>query len=170
MKIPTLYSAAFSCTLALTSSAWAFDNSDRAAIEALSSAFDAAFETGDMAAVIGFIPPPIIEHIASQNGFEVEPLKSMLIQQTEQMMAKVTVEDFSMDLAQASTGTTATGRDFALVPTITVISMGGISTENTTNTLFFEDSGEWYLLRIENAGQIKVLNAVYPDFLGHNLQ
>ncbi|MBU2994739.1 hypothetical protein Q4555_04770 [Octadecabacter sp. 1_MG-2023] len=149
--------------------AQSLEDSDQRQIAGLAAMFDAAFEANDMAAVIGFMPEPIIAYIAEQGGLRPLTLRHMLVQQTQEMMETVEVEHFNMDVDAMETAVTPTGRAYALVPTTSTISMNGQRFETMTKTLFFEDQGNWFLLRIENASQIHILNAVYPDFASVSL-
>lgn len=137
---------------------------DQQQVEGLAMMFDAAFAANDMAAVIGFLPQPVVEHIANQNDMRPAVLRRALVLQTQQMMEGVTVERFEMDVENLVPGLTPTNRPYALVPTVSVLTVNGASFETETQTLFFEDNDAWFLLRLENANQLDILKAVYPDF------
>ena len=54
-----------------------------------------------------------------------------------------------------------------MIPTRTVVQTpGGTKLQSNTQTLTLEDGGKWYLIRIEDAGQIDLMRSVYPDFKG----
>lgn len=143
------------------------DEQDRATIAQISTDFDTAFADGDIPAVIDAVPPAMFEYIADTNGMDVETLRNLLITQTEQMMDTVEINEFEMDVDSLEPGVTSSGRDYALVPTRTVLTVPDTGTlELTSQTLFLDDNGTWYLVRIDDPNQVAVLTEVYPDFAG----
>lgn len=159
-----------SLLLAAPVTAQSVDASDIAEIEALTAQFITDMESDDIAGVIDAIPPRILDHIAQSNGMEPALLRDALIQQMNQVMQTATIDAFSMDVDQLVTGVTPIGRAYALVPTTTVLTIAGANTmEAVSQTLFLDDEGEWFMVRVDDPSQEQILRAVYPDFATINL-
>lgn len=137
---------------------------DRQQIAGLSAMFDAAFEARDVPAITGFLPQPILDHIAIENDMEPAVMRRIFITQTEHLLEGVTVDNFVMDVDNLVPGRTPIGRAYALVPTSAELSLDGRQVQAESQTLFFEDDGAWFLLRLESRYQLDIVKAVYPDF------
>ena len=75
---------------------------------------------------------------------------------------------FGMDLRAATTGTTADhSRGYMPIPTNTLMELpDGRRLASKSTTLALKDAGQWYLVRIDTAGQIVLLREAYPEFVG----
>ncbi len=145
------------------SPAFALENSDR---EEIATAFDkliADIETGNHAGFLDVMPPKIIDKMAEQAGIDTETFKSAIIQQVEGVMAEIDIEEASYDLEGATTGTSEIGRDYAVIPTRTVMETGDQRVEALGPALALEDEGQWYIVRIESPQHSKVVAEAYPD-------
>ncbi|NJM81851.1 MAG: hypothetical protein HC844_04525 [Tabrizicola sp.] len=139
--------------------------------EAMTTRIDAFNETvagGDMGAVFDYMPPKILSLLATQSGLAQEELIAASKAQIELAMATVTIDSFSMDIDAATYQLTPDGsRGYVLIPTETVMTVegaGGIRA--TSETLAFEDEGEWYVARIDEPTQAQLLQTAYPEFVG----
>jgi hypothetical protein len=139
---------------------------ETASLAATVDAFDAAMKSNDLTAVIGTIPPRVLEHIASGAGVGVDELRGLLIKQMEEVLAQATIDSFGMDLAKAEHRELADGTPFALIPTETVMTIDGSKTAMRSHTLALLDEGAWYLVRVSDAKQLEILRRVYPEYVG----
>jgi hypothetical protein len=141
---------------------------DRAAIAERIETFESIMQGGDMAALYDEMPQRLRSSIASQAGVSEEEVEVAMRAQVEAMMATATIDGFSMDLDAATVAGTPDGSTtYALIPTITEITMDGTgSVRATSQTLALEDEGEWYLLRVDDPAQVALLGQVYPAFAG----
>ena len=128
--------------------------------------FDAAMKTNDMAAIMGVIPPKVLDKIASSFGVSNAELIAAAQQQLDEALKTVTFVSFSMDLKNATTFRTADDTPYALIPTETVMDLGeaGGKIRATSSTLGLLDGETWYLVRVEDAQQVAILKEVYPAF------
>lgn len=128
--------------------------------------FDAAMRAKDMDTVVGTIPPKVLAAIAEQSGVDVEQLRQAVVEQSKQAMSAVTVVSFGMDLKTAQYREATDGTPYVLIPTETVMDAGTGKMKATSQTLALLDEGKWYLLRVSDAEQVKILQTVYPQFAG----
>lgn len=140
---------------------------DRADIAKRIAGFERAFVNGDTTEVVNVVPPRMITAIATRGGVSETVLRREMAKLTREATRNVKVVSFGMSLANAKFLTTPTGRPYRLIPTRTVVQTpGGTKLQSNTQTLTLEDGGKWYLIRIEDAGQIDLMRSVYPDFKG----
>lgn len=131
------------------------------------AAFEAAFTEGDMAGVLDAMPPTLLSHIATKFDTDRSGLLREMPATIEDAMAEVEMEAFDMDLTAAETGRTSEGRAYALVPTTSTMAIDGRGRFRSGNTtLALEEDGEWYLMRVDDPGQIALLREAYPDMAG----
>jgi len=84
------------------------------------------------------------------------------------MLEQVHIDNFGMNLAAAQEMTTPTGgRTYLLIPTWTEMTVQGVGRIRAdTQTLAWQDDGQWYLIRIEDAPQQAMLREAYPELAG----
>ncbi len=129
--------------------------------------FDAAMKANDFAAVSRTIPPKILQHIAAKAGISVDDLRDVVVQQMSQTLNDVKLVSFGMDLDKAIPKELPDGTPFLLIPTETVIDVGGgEKTAVRSHTLALLDGAEWFLLRVSDEAQVAILKQVYPGFAG----
>ncbi|KZY34585.1 hypothetical protein A3731_18710 [Roseovarius sp. HI0049] len=166
--LPTL--AAFLLLLAAPATARDLTPAEQTGLENRIDSFELAFEEGDMGAVLTVVPPKVIATTAEAYGMTEAQVLAAMEQAMTNAMAAVTVEDYEMKLDAATTGETASGRVYVLIPTTTLIRVGEQgATRSDTVTLAFPDDGAWYLVRIDDAEQVRSLTAAYPEFDGVDL-
>ncbi|MGL4238915.1 hypothetical protein, partial [Tabrizicola sp.] len=140
----------------------------RAAMTERVASFNEIFASGDMGAVFDYMPPKVLESLATQSGVDQATLIEMSKAQIDQAMAMVKIDSFSMDVDAATYQMTPDGSlGYVLIPTETVMTVEGAGKMKATgDTLAFEDGGEWYLARVDDPGQAAILQAAYPAFAG----
>ncbi|HBZ45506.1 MAG TPA: hypothetical protein DEO85_15980 [Maritimibacter sp.] len=157
-----LLAAALISTLPLT--AMAFDTADKAAVEATVSEFDTAYSTGDFGTVLDYLPPKLIDYMATQMGSESQAeLKATMAKQMAAFMSDIKIDAFDMNTNRMKTGE-AGGRSYAFIPTTTKITAEGKTRTLRNQTLALEDGGRWYVVRIEADQQYNLVKEVYPEF------
>ncbi len=129
--------------------------------------FDAAMKENDMQVVMGVVPPKVLDKIASQSGMSVDDLLAAMQAQMDEVMGKVEIVSFGMDLENADFVTLPSGMTYAMIPTETVIDLGadaGGKMKATSQTLGLLDDDTWYLVRIDDPAQVAIIKEIYPDF------
>lgn len=146
------------------------DQTARQSLAERAASHDLALMRGDSTALLGFNPPRMAETLAAQSG------------QTAEMMRRAGSSAFAGDdtgllvvgrlfVTQSRIGAAADGSPFALIPTRTLIAFGriggtGAATEVRGVMLAFQDQGQWYFLRLNNARTQAMLTRAYPQFRG----
>lgn len=129
------------------------------------AAFDQAMSEGDYATVVGVVPPAVIAFIAKNAGTTVEELQTAMVEQTTAVMQSVKLRSFEMRSNEATFSETPDGTPYALIPTQSVIEVDADTVYRaSSHTLAIIDEGSWYILRVEDPGQLKILREVYPSF------
>lgn len=146
--------------------ALAFDASNDAAIASVFDRLAADISSGNMAGTLDVMPPALLQQMATQVGVSTDQLKEMVATQAAQAMEQVKIEETTYDLDTAQKATSSAGRDYALIPTRTVMQMGSDRVEATGTTLALEDGGKWYLLRLDSPEHLAMIGQLYPDLAG----
>jgi len=142
-------------------------DAEAAALATRVAAFDAAMRASDYPAIIGIIPPPVLQRIADDAKVPLADLEAALAGQMEQILATVTLVSFDMDLEAAEHRELADGEPYLLIPTETVMEADGIGRLKVSSfTLGMLDQGAWYLVRTGDAAMVGILRQVYPQFTG----
>lgn len=140
---------------------------DRADIAARIAGFERAFVNGNTTEIVNVVPPRMIAAIAGQAGVSEDLLRVEMAKLTREATRDVKVISFGMSLDRAEFHTTPTGRVYGLIPTQTIVQTPqGTRLQSNNQTLTLEDSGQWYLIRIDDARQIELMRELYPDFKG----
>lgn len=156
------------CLIALAGPtlAWTPTAEQETALATRIDSFRAAFEKGDFEAIMAVLPDRLMDVISAQAGVSAEQIKSAMAEMMAQVMAEVELESYSMELDDAQYLTTDSGMQYVLVPTRTRLKVNDMRVEALGYTLALEDEGKLYLLRIDDANQITLLQQAYPDFAG----
>ncbi|WP_088183678.1 hypothetical protein [Sphingobium sp. Z007] len=141
---------------------------DRTVIESRIAAFDAAMKAGRIEESIDFIPPRLLRVMAAKVGLSEARLKEMVAAQAVAAVDGLTFLSFGMDLSAAKVAATPDkSRTYMLIPTHSVIAIPDAGKmQSKTSTLALKDEGQWFLVRIDNAQQVALLRAAYPEFTG----
>jgi len=170
MKLLSRIASVVALALSLTVPALAQDLTDaqRQGLADRIESFDAAMRSNDMSVIMGVVPPQVLEAIATQYGATSDQLVEAAQQQLDAAMQAVTLVSFDMDLEGAEFATLSDGMHYAMIPTETVMDLGasGGKVKATSSTLGLLDGETWYLVRVEDAAQVGILQQVYPAFSG----
>lgn len=129
--------------------------------------FVAILNASDFENTLSITPPRIFAHIADQAGVTVEEVLTQTKAQIREVMGAVTIESFAAEFENVRYLETGDGTPYALIPTETTMSMPELGRVRTTSqTLALIDSGEWYLVRVDEIQQLLILREVYPEFVG----
>ncbi|MEC3910543.1 hypothetical protein U5A82_08610 [Sphingobium sp. CR2-8] len=141
---------------------------DRSVIESRIADFDAAMKAGRVAQSVDFIPPRLLRVMAEKVGLPEGKLKEMVAAQAFAAVDGMTFLSFGMDMSAAKVATTPDrSRTYMLIPTQSVIAIPDAGKiQSKTSTLALKDDGQWFLVRIDNAQQVALLRAAYPEFTG----
>ena len=156
---------ALATSLLLTSSAFALEASDKTRLETTLSTYAAALENADYGAVVNALPPAVIELISQEAKLSPEVIRQSITAQMSSVMSEAVIHSFTMDTSTMTSGETASGMNYAFLPTETVISQAGGEQQNVeTTTLAIDQDGVWYLMRIEYPSHYDFVRTAYPEF------
>jgi len=112
-------------------------------------------------------PPALFDQLAAQAGIHTESEKAEILEQlkagTDEMLKQGAIVDLSINLADAETATSSTGRKYALLPGAAVLDIQGKRVKATNKYLAVTDSGRWYLIDPSSAGTIRSIKSAFPD-------
>lgn len=129
--------------------------------------FDTAMRENDMQEVMGVVPPKVLEKIAAQSGVSVDVLLAAMQEQMDEIMGNVEIVSFGMNLEGVEYTTFESGIVYGMIPTETVIDLGpdaGGKMRAKSQTLGLLDGDTWYLVRIDDPGQVAIIKEIYPEF------
>ena len=88
--------------------------------------------------------------------------KEMTLQLLKEVSQKEKFEKSEYNMQNVKTGQTTAGRNYAVIPTKSIISVQGQKMELDQKTLAFEDKNKWYLVNIDDKTKI-ILKELYSD-------
>lgn len=88
--------------------------------------------------------------------------KEMTLQLLKEVSQKEKFEKSEYNMQNVKTGQTTAGRNYAVIPTKSIISAQGQKMELDQKTLAFEDKNKWYLVNIDDKTKI-ILKELYSD-------
>ncbi|WBU52223.1 hypothetical protein [Paracoccus sp. SCSIO 75233] len=132
-------------------------------LEARVNAFDRDLTQGNMASVVEYLPPKMIDMLAEEVGAPPEFLKAAVGSMIEGMTQEIDIVGYS-DISQALVGTTSTGMPYALIPGAARFTAGGETFTDQSTTLALMDEGEWYLVGLSDAETVEDVREAYPEF------
>lgn len=140
-------------------------SADRAKVEARVAELNRLASAGDMFGAFDVVPPRIIRTLSERAGVSEGEFRAAMRELVNTQMQGVNLVSFKVDLAAASTARTPNGaRTYLLIPTSTVVQVGGGRVRVNTSTLALEDEGEWYLIRVDDANQVALIRELWPEF------
>lgn len=154
---------AFAAALLGGAPAFAFDDTDRAAVKTTFDTLTTGLAENDYDAVFSTMSPAILAKMAEPTGMAPEAFQALAAEQMKAAMEQVEIKSVSYDLDGMTTDATSTGRDYAVVSTTTVMEMGGTAVQAVGPALAYEDGDKWYVIQIQSPEQAAVLASVYPD-------
>lgn len=138
---------------------------EKAALAERAAGYQQAFIDKDYEAILDGSSPRFYAHIAEQAGATVPELRAFLIQQSKTVMATATIEAHELDLDGTEYRQTKYGAPYALIPTRVVLNIPEKGRfEINRETLALLDEDKWWLMRINDASQVSILQQVYPSF------
>ncbi|MDO5640408.1 MAG: hypothetical protein Q4G28_11140 [Neisseria sp.] len=146
-------------------SAAALTPQDEQALQTALQDFAAHAQAGRGDAVIdASMPPALLAHLADRmGGVTTAQVKQLLQRQIDVLMQQTQVESFRYDMAAAQEKVSANGRPYLLIPYETVFEMRQTRQTGKSHILALKENGTWYLLRLDQAAQLKLIQETYPD-------
>lgn len=154
---------ALAAAVLLGAPAFAFDDSDRAAVKETFETLTDGLAKNDYEAVFSTTPPALIAKMAEPTGLDPDAFRTVMVTQMKAAMEQVKIEEVSYDLDGLTSGTSSEGRDYAVVMTETKMVMGENKMQAKAPALAFEDGDKWYVVQIQSPDQVALLASVYPD-------
>lgn len=138
---------------------------DKAALQAAVQTFDRAVERNDAQTMVSFMPPRLLSLLARQAGMSPRRFRESMVFASELMVGQFELVSFTMSMKNARYGETPAGRPYALLPTSTVVRVPNVGrVRGTSATVAVFDNRRWYLVRVDNEQQRRLLLRAYPDF------
>lgn len=141
----------------------AFDTTDRAAVKRKAAEVEHLIKTEGFGAFVMQMPPPLEQAMAEHLGESVAQMRHEMGKRA----GALDMAEFQLNLAMMSTGDTASGRPYALVPargTLPFDAGGGLAMVFTL--LFFEDEGTWHAVSTPQQADAEMVARAYPDLEG----
>jgi len=126
--------------------------------------FDTAMRGSDLEAIPDSMPPKLFEHIARLGNVSTQQLRSSMVEQMKALFETTQIEAFSMNVDQAEFLELPGGEPYALIPTETLINTKTQKVLARGKTLGLLENDNWYLVRIDQPQQVKILREIYPVF------
>ncbi|WBU58204.1 hypothetical protein [Paracoccus sediminicola] len=141
------------------------DSGQRQSLADRVAAFDRDLNSGNIAALVSYLPPRMIADLADEMGTSPEFATAAAGAMISGLTSELEIAGRS-DISQALIGETDEGRPYALVPGVAQIRAGGQSATQQVTTLALIDGGEWYLLGLSDPETLTDLRRAYPEFRG----
>lgn len=128
--------------------------------------FEVTFENGNLAKLFDFMPPKVLNKILKSSGVSRTELDQQVAVMWAQTLETVEVGAFTLDKEANGILTLSDGRPYQILPTTTSMRLKVNDSEvvSKSETLAFVDSGEWYVVRLDEAAQVKIFRDAYPEF------
>lgn len=140
------------------------ETSDRDALIETVSTFKTAMSVGDFDTVMSMVPEKVFGQMAEDLDVSPDYLMVLVVEQMKSVLTEVKIVAFEMQTSNFEVEETTTGIPYVFLPTRTVVDVQGAKVETKSHTLALRDGKDWRLVRIDDAGQLKVLRKVYPGF------
>lgn len=140
-----------------------------AEMDALDTAVDrylSAIEKADAPAIVGALPPRILNVFAGATGTEAGKLEATLVDQTKAMMKDTRFRDLAYGRSQLVAEDAAladgTAVTWVLIPTAFVAETKGDRIKHEQPLLALNEGGDWFFLRIEGPQSQQLAAIAYP--------
>lgn len=138
---------------------------EKAQLTAGVAEFTAALKAKNFDGVLKVMPLKIIPTIAEQAKIPPDELRKAMVGLMTDALAKVTIDRFSIDLANAEYRELPDGAPYAVIPTVTEMSLSdGRRFKEQAQTVGFLEEGIWRLIRVSDDQQLAILRQAYPAF------
>lgn len=117
----------------------------------------------DDAVIEASMPPALLAHLADRMGVTTAQVKQLLQRQIDVLMQQTQVESFRYNMAAAQEKVSANGRPYLWIPYETVFEMRQTRQTGKSHILALKENGAWYLLRLDQPAQLKLIQETYPD-------
>lgn len=129
-----------------------------------------AIGRGEADRVVASLPPRIKNIFAGSAGIEAGKLDGVLIEQTAALLKAAKFDDLAADYSviDATDSVLADGSrvTWAVVPTQFTVETEAGKVLNRQPMLVLNESGKWYMMRIEGAQQQELVSIAYPFLKG----
>lgn len=153
----------FAFLFCTATAAFAFDDTDRAAVEETVTTFLTEFEAGNWQVLD--MPPGLINFVAYQQGMEPDELRAAMGAQTKAIMDRVSGLKSEPLWDTLQPGTLPSGQNYAFLRMRVEMSIDGgpLQASESQNIVAQIDDG-WYFVRIATAQTWDIFRAAYPEF------
>jgi hypothetical protein len=138
---------------------------EKASLAEIIERYNGLMKTQDWPAMVETtIPPRILNDMLKSSGATKEQLFKSIADIMAETMRKVTIQSYTIDLANADKRELGDGTPYVLIPTETIMSVdnsGRIAMRSST--LAMMDENEWYLMKVSDVKHVHMLVEVYQN-------
>ena len=117
--------------------------------------------------IVALMPPKVLAQMAERQGKAQAAVRSALASEVSRELRRFEIKGVTVDVAAADRRSLSDGTTIALVPTRTKVAVPLVGVvEELSRTLALRDGGQWYLIRVEDADQRRMVSRAYPGFQG----
>jgi len=147
---------------------------DEASLLQTVNAYNAAADARDFENVISLsMPEKILTIVMEQpnaSEADITTAHTEMVSAIEAAYATIEEFDYQYDLTDIDILTTPSGLNYALLPTVTNVSLSGLSLKSTGTTLALHDENQWFLLNPQDEESIGWFRRAYPSLENVDLQ
>jgi hypothetical protein len=142
-----------------------FKPADTAALAAVVEQFSTDVRDTNVPGVLKVMPPKIWNYVKEKSKATDVQITAAISAAMKKSQEKIKIVGFSLNVAEATSHVLSDGGSYMLVPTETRMktNAGELYVVRTQTLALLEDQ-KWYLVRINDVQQRKILGAVYPAF------
>mgnify|MGYP000858564564 CR=1 FL=1 len=117
---------------------------------------------GNLMSSMEFVPEKLWEWEAKHLSTTPQKAKEMTLQLLKDVTRNMKFEKYEYDLENVKTGQTSAGRNYAIIPTKSIVSAEGNQAEINQKSLVFEDGDKLYVVNIDEKNKA-ILKEMYSD-------
>ena len=110
------------------------------------------------------IPPNVLEYLAGMGGVELSLIKPQVSKMMRTAMESIDTFDYQFLKDDTEFYTLSDGSQYALIPSVVNMSAMGQTLRSYEDTFAMYDDNRWYLVRVSDANQVRIMRAVYPQY------
>lgn len=169
-----IFSTMVFATQVFSAHAQSTDAATEASLRQAINAYDAATEARDFEQIVAISLPPkilaIVMNLPEASDADIEGARTEMIGALETGYASIEDFNYEYDLTNLDIFTTSSGLNYALLPTVTTISLRDLNLKSTGTTLALFDEDQWFLLNSQDEESISWFRQAYPSLETVDLQ
>lgn len=149
----------------------AYDEVDRAEIEAIVESYQVGIDKGDFEPMIESMTPKLFAYIADKMNMSIEQSKTFMVKMSSSLVHSMTgdgddvVMTYEADLDKAEALISQSGREYVIFPTHFTMTDDKDTYHVASHAVAIEDEGTWYINRLGSQKNIALTQILYPDIV-----